>query len=549
MFDVMNALYQQEDELSPGAREYSPDYSIFRSFGRTGATRYTPSMRDDRHGRVFIYSPDAISVEEYDQMREEGQIKAGLCLVKLPIQQADWSINCEDPDISAFCNQVIKPIWPDWIRNMLLGFDFGYSCFEFIWGKEYDMRVTQTQGNSPSSNVRIYPQATVLKKLTHLDPKTIYLLAYRWSGDFAGVRQYVGTGATIPGSKCYLFPNDVEFQEWYGRSLLKSCYPYWQFKKLMLEWTNVYYETYALPIRKGRYPVGKVEMGVDGNGVPVYMDNDDAMMELLEGLRNNGAVALPGNRYEDANYQWDIEFMQSNSSGADQIAYIRYLDLMLLKSMLVPQLALEDTGSGLGSGGVAQTQVDFFFLNEAARMRQIEGCMTNQVLTHLVRYNFGPNAPKASFKFEPISTTLRQGLENVILETLGTGQPVPVADGSGIQIDLKWLAENMGVPIETITKEMMDQQKQEAMQQQQQMMQGQDPNSQGQGDQEVSQGPGTYGGKPWQYGSTSSGGSPSEGGTAAGGYNPDSAGGDNSDTALGERWIKSGDSWVCLTAA
>src|SRR5450631_3459556 len=104
-------------EQTPSAQSYAADFPMFRQIGRTGASRYTPTVRSDKYGRVFIYSPDIITFQEYDEMRMDGQMRAGLWLIKLPIMQSPWSISCQTQDIANFCTEVLKPIWHDFIRQ------------------------------------------------------------------------------------------------------------------------------------------------------------------------------------------------------------------------------------------------------------------------------------------------------------------------------------------------------------------------------------------------------------------------------------------------
>lgn len=466
-----SSLGRENGELSTAARAYQPDFPTFRQIGRTGASRFSPINRGDAFGRVFTYSPDSISFQEYDEMRMDGQIRAGLTLIKLPIIQSPWSISCEDPDIAAFCKQVLTPIWPTMMRQILLGLDFGFSAFEKLWTIAYGYKVTQNQASASDSKQRIYPNAVVLRNLLHLDPTTIYLLAYRFSGEFAGVRQYVANSAVIPVEKCMIFSNEHEFHEWYGVSRQKPCYPYWVFKKLMYDYTNVFYETYSIPTKLGRYPIGRTEVGQDASGTPIFEDNRNIMHEVLRDIHNNSEVAIPNSFTEAGVQMWDITTLESGRTGADHMAYIDHLNLMILKSLLVPQLALEIGSSG--SYSLAETQVNFFLMGEQALMDQVGQAIDTYILKQLVKYNFGPSAPEATIKFMPLSGDLRDGIMNVLMQTLGNGQPIPMDDGSAVEPDWKWIAEELGIPLKVVTKEQVEQRKAEEMAQQ---GFGQDPN-------------------------------------------------------------------------
>lgn len=444
----------RQEELSPAAQKFSSDFPTFQQLGRTGASRYAPSIRGDKYGRVFTYSPDSITIDEYDKMRMDAQIRAGLMLVKWPVQQSSWSLQGEDKDINAFCYQVLDSIWATFLRHALLGLDFGFSVFEKIWTITYGMKVSQNQGRLKSQKQIVYPHAITLERMMPLDPKQLFLLAYRWSGEFAGVRQYAPNTALIPANKSFIFSNDQEFSEWHGVSRLKPCYPFWVFKNLMYEFTNVRYELWSMPMKKGRYPIGKVEAGRDGDGNPTYIENVDTMLNLLEEMRSNFAVAIPSNQYENGNAQWDVELMENGTNGSDHLQYIDHCNLMILKGLLVPQLALEIGGSG--SYALAEQQIDFFMLNEQALMNQISEAITRQLLPQLVLYNFGKNAPVPKHSFTPIHGDMKEGLTQLLMQTLGSGQPVPVDEDNFMLPDYAWIADNLGVPVDMLTKDELD---------------------------------------------------------------------------------------------
>ena len=424
-------------EPSPGERTFKPDYPEFHQQMRTGATRFMPSLRGDKYGRVLTYWFDKITIEEYDEMRMDGQIRAGLQLVKLPIQRGNWTIQCESTEISAFVQEVLKPIWPRLIRQLLLGLDFGHSAFEIMWKAHYGLRVTETQGQTGGDNVREYPYAIGIDDMLHMDPLTYWLLSYRKSGKFAGINQFTPYNVSVPENKCLLFSNDIEFQEIYGVSRLKSCYPYWYINKLMYEMAGIYYETYSMPMKVGRCPTGK-----NPDTQQSYVDE---MIEILDALRDDHSVALPNMKDDQGNYLFSIEFLESGRTGGDHVQYINHNNYMILKSILVPQLAIE-TGES-GTYNLAQEQIDFFLQSEEALGEQIAEALTS-LIDRIVKYNFGPKAPRALFKFSPMTRDMRTGLTELLMQTVGSGQPVPMKNGGAFIPDWGWIVENTGFPVE-----------------------------------------------------------------------------------------------------
>lgn len=424
-------------EPSPGNRRFQPDFPEFHQLARTGATRFMPSLRGDKWGRVLTYWMDKISIEEYDEMRMDGQCRAGLQLVKLPVQRGNWTVQCESTEISAFIQEAIKPVYPRMIRQLLLGLDFGHSLFEIMWKAEYNLRVTETQGQAGGDSVRTYPYAITVDDVLHMDPLTYWLLSYRRSGRFAGFNQYTPYNVSVPERKALLFSNDIEFQEVYGVSRLKPCYPYWYINKLMYEMAGIYYETYSIPMKVGRTPTGKdPESGIS------WSDN---MMDVLEELRNNHAVVLPNAQDSNGNFMHSIELLESGRTGGDHIQFINHNNYMILKSLLVPQLAIE-TGES-GTYNLAEEQIDFFLQSEEALGEQIASSLTTLV-DRLVKYNFGEKAPKALFKFSPFTRDMRQGLIELLMQTVGSGQPIPMKDGGAFLPDWGWIIEKTGFPVE-----------------------------------------------------------------------------------------------------
>jgi hypothetical protein len=432
--------------------KFASDYIQYGQVAKTGASRYAPKVLGDKYGRVLTYWLDQISINEYDEMRMDGQVRAGLQLIKLPIQRAAWFVTCPDEDIAAFVNQVMNDVWEPLVRQALTALEFGYSVFEKVWTVGYGLRVTATQGNLDSSRERVYPFAQILQRMVHLDPRTLYLLAYERSSEFAGVSIFTPETSKIAANKAFLFAHDAEFGQIHGTSRLKPCYPYWFFKKLQYENVNVFNETCATPIRRVRYPVGRYEE----NGEMV--NNMDVALEIGASLRNNHTVAVPSQTYEGNGTGggaplWDIDYLETGRSGDEMIAYIDHLNVMILKSLLVPQLALEIGGSG--SYALAQEQIDFFLQSEEALAQQLAAAINSQIIDQLVYRNFGPKAPKAKIQIQGMTKMMSEGLQNILMESLGNGRPIPMADGTLMVPDYRWMAERLGMPVTILDKDDM----------------------------------------------------------------------------------------------
>lgn len=447
------ARYAMGGEASATSRNFRPDYPVFRQYARTGAARYAPSLRADKFGRVFLYNPDKISIQEYDEMRMDGQVRAGLQLLKLPIMRSRWVINSQDKDQAAYVTEILKPVFPTILRHILLSLDFGYICGELLWELLYDVAVSSTNSSLNATQEKTYPVAISLRRMMLLDPVTYYVLAYKHSGEFAGVKQYTPYSTIVQEDKVFHFANEIEFDELHGISRLKPCYPYWFFKKSQYEWTNVGYETQSIPQRKVRYPDISIPIGTAGDGVtPQYIEAVSVAEDLAEGLANNNAVLLPSTLHRETNQpMWDVEWMETKFDGQRNIAYIDHLNAEILKSLLIPELALNVGQSG--SYDLAQEQIRFFLLGLEALMDQIADAVSKQLVQRIIRYQFGRNQPKAYLKFQPLADDVKEGLTNVLFETIGQNRPIPLKDGQQMLPDWRKIAEDSGIPVDILTKE------------------------------------------------------------------------------------------------
>ena len=439
-------------EPSPNGSTFKPEYPVYRQLARTGASRYYGTLRGDRFGRVYIYSPEQISTQELDEMRMDGQIRAGLMLMKLPIIRSRWTVNCNDKDIANYVREILKPIWAETIRHILLMLDFGYMVAEVITSNRYGLEVTSTQANLGSKVVKRYPVALVVDDVMEIDPLTLKLLAYNKSGKFAGFEQFTPQTCQVPESKAFHIANEMEFKELYGVPRTKPCYPYWLRKKAAYEWADIGYQQNSVPLRKIRYPELQIEDGTDSFGNPVYVNASDIALQVGNEMDNRNVIALPSGVYSDTKQpMWEAEFMEAPFNGTDLLAYVDHQNLEILKSLLIPELAL-NTGSS-GSYDLAQEQMRTMMMMIETIQDQIAEALSSQIVARVVKQMFGRSAPRASIVFQPLADDVKEGLTNVLFETIGQGQPIPLVDGNQMLVDWEAVAEYSGIPVQVLQEE------------------------------------------------------------------------------------------------
>lgn len=442
---------QPENTTTP--RDFQGSFPVLgKQYAWTGPGRFYGTRTNDPFGRAYIYPQDKITVQDYDLMRFDGQIRAGMQLIKLPIRGCGWQIMCQDSDISNLITEILKPIWAKLIKDICLGLDFGWVVGEQLKSVGYNLTVSQTSAALNSAQEKTYPYYIRLDDVMMVDNVTSRLLAFERSGHFAGFEQFTPELVVVANTKAFHWANDMELQELYGISRMRACYPYWLFKKQNYDWLNVGFETMALPYKKIMYPDGSTEWGQDENGEPVSIPNQQIAMELGENLGNNNTIIIPSGVYEETKTpMWDVSFVKSEFDGAPIIEYIDKLNLEILKGLLIPELAL-NTGSS-GSYDLAQEQIRMFMKGLQATLAEIASVVTLQIVQPLVRDNFGRFAPKAYLQFEPLADDVVEGLTNVLLETIGAGQPIPLVDGNQMVPDYQKMAEMTNLPFQFLKED------------------------------------------------------------------------------------------------
>jgi hypothetical protein len=125
-----------------------------------------------------------------------------------PLLASAWGWQAKDketPDeIVAFIRDMLDPMRPFVLNDMLFALDMGNQSFELVWERE-----TGTKPKLPATRYVIRKIKPLLQELTTVlvDPKT---------GQFKGLQN--GQTTLNPG-ECFHFPYDMRAGNWYGRSL------------------------------------------------------------------------------------------------------------------------------------------------------------------------------------------------------------------------------------------------------------------------------------------------------------------------------------------
>lgn len=345
------------------------------------------------------FNPSDFDLEVFDKMLTDGQVKAGLDMIKLSCSARGFTITGDDEETKKYAEFItynfeqIRGNMEDVIGEMLSALEYGFSVTEKVFDYDKDRKI-------------------VLKKLKTLDPHKLSLKIDEF-GDLVFVKQVIGSKEIrLPARNVILYSHDKRFGNLYGQSALRTVYKHWLIKDKLYRFANIAYERYGTPLL-----IGKVQ---DANDV-------DKMNALLKRINSMTSLSISGGD--------DVKAIQM--SNADFIGYIEHHDRKIMEAMLVPPMLLGIGRGQSGSYALTNNQFDVFMSRLEALQRDLKALIEEEVIRPLIDLNF-PNVKKyPSFQFRPLANEDIQKLANVFMQMITAG----VIDASE-----DWLREELGFP-------------------------------------------------------------------------------------------------------
>lgn len=297
---------------------------------------------------------------EINKMRKaDSQVGAILRLLKLPIRRTKYSVVGGKEDIRQFIEnnlfKVMSTSFSDFIRLTLLMLDFGFVCFEKVFGFD--------------------GQYYYWRKLQYLPHSTIKEIKIHKDGGIKHVVQYppeedaiTGDEIKIPVDYVLVFSNDKE-GDWLGTSILRNSYGNWRIKDVLVKIDAIKQDRFGVGL-----PVGWLSAG--------YTDDDVSLLEKsLQNMRSheNAYMIMPPN----------VNKMEILSPGkeTDVIKSIHYHDEAMSKSILGQFIDLGTSQSG--NRALGETFVKVFLMSLNAVRISIEETFNKFAIKKLVDLNWG----------------------------------------------------------------------------------------------------------------------------------------------------------------
>lgn len=327
------------------------------------------------------------STHVYDEMRRsDGQVGAILNAMKLPIRAAEWYFE-PDPDAQdkALAEAVAEFLtdnlldggmhysWDDHLREALLMLDFGFSVFEKVY------RIQDWHGK---------PLVWLDKYAPRIAPSIWRFPQDEQTGAIVAVQQlnvYTGEFYDIPLHRTRLYTFNREGDNPVGISALRQVYKPWYIKSALEKIIAIGVEKSLIGTPYATLPKGTSDADRQAvlNALTAARTSEDAGITIPEGVV--------------------LAVLEGKSNPINAIPFLEAQDTQMARSVLAQFLNLGTMASASGgSYALGNTMVGMFTQSLGAIAGYIQGEVQHD-MDELVRWNFGPDAPKAKLQHGTIS--------------------------------------------------------------------------------------------------------------------------------------------------
>lgn len=330
----------------------------------TGEIGATGSMVSEGKLIQVDYNADLRPPEMYDvfdRMRKsDGQVRAVMQAIKLPLLAATWSIapaseDARDREIAEFIEAGLFAMTKPWdvvLRNILLHLDYGYMPLEKVW--------------------EVRDQMIHLRKLAPRHPRTVTAIRVDDHGGLEGITQRKPGDASpvdIDADRLLIFTNDEEAGDFRGTSVLRAAYKHWYNVDQVERITSVAIEKRALG----------VDVATMGGGASGQDATDTAnVMESIRGHERGYIIEKEG----------AMKYRVEGISGGviDPIPFLQHENLMIARSVHAEFVNMGADSSG--SKAMHQDKTSFFLMGERAAGKQITDTVDRHLIPQWVAFNY-----------------------------------------------------------------------------------------------------------------------------------------------------------------
>jgi hypothetical protein len=216
----------------------------------------------------------------------------------------------------------------------------------------------------------------------------------------------------IPREKCLILTHMPPEGDPRGTSLIRAAYNSWYLKQQIWPQYLKFLAQFGTPSIAAYLPpdAGEVEVRdiqgnsrLDGNGNPIYITPEEAMLQKIIGFANGTAIVLPN--------ESRLDFLESKGDGSAYVNAIDLLDRQMVRAILLSTRATMEAehGSKADSG----TSQDLLGSVISSVRRRIEVAVYRDCIIPLVRYNFGDEIAESMCPYMSLTKVASQDVSDI----------------------------------------------------------------------------------------------------------------------------------------
>lgn len=376
----MNTEQTPKDEIP--ALTFSPEVigsTGLRQFGGFVAEEFIPELSGQRGARTFREMAD-----------NDDTAGAVLFAITTLIRQADWSVQARDETdeadaAKAFVEEVMHDMsvpWSTVINEACSMFTYGYSPMEIVWKKRGGPDQTDPAARSAFRDGKIGVRNISLRA----QPTIMRWDIDRADGSILGLWQqpYDGPSVYIPIQKLLLFRTTDERNNPEGRSILRTSYRSYYFKKRIEEIEAIGIERDMAGLPVAMIPSRYFRSGADAADKAVMA----MWQKLVTTIRRDQkeGVVMPSDRGPDGNLLFELKLLSSAGSRTfDTSKVVDRYRRAIATSVLADFIFLGQ--QAVGSFALSSDKTALFAAAVGAFARAISDVFNRHLLTRLWALN------------------------------------------------------------------------------------------------------------------------------------------------------------------
>ncbi|MFH1538658.1 MAG: hypothetical protein ABIH66_06850 [bacterium] len=394
-----------------------------------------------RYSSAYSYfiderNPSDISLRTIEKMERDPELALALKLLKSPLFNASWRIDCPDPRVRAFVTRAYGRIHREFVKSAARALERGFNPHEKVWMRAPAFDVEGKDETGAPETYR-FENAFIYEKIKEVHPESVTII--KKDDRFAGFRQSVaGKSVTVDPEKAVVAVWDERDGNKYGRSVFVGAFDDWRKDRAHAGHMMMYLERKAAPSLVVEYPAGRT-LQPDGT----EKDNGEIALEIGTSIQNNSAIALPSDLDpETRENRWKITYLKDDAR-AESFANIHTAVFVpaKLRALFIPDLAAVKSDAS-GGGAYALGRVHKSVLTDIREdvvewyVRLVNG----HVLPDLVRFNFGAGAPRAEFVIQGLNDNTKDLWVEIVRELAKDPEFTR-------QVDARELLDGVGIPV------------------------------------------------------------------------------------------------------